>query len=440
MSRIHNDRAEAAVIGLLLAGHPDDFFFAAKKRRLRAESFFLPAHREIFEALVEGWRNLTREGNPGPKAWERVTKGIESTLHANGFAQRYLDGDLRRLAEYRLRPDEEPHVRSLLRHYSREILEAEKLRAIHTEAHRWAMTAESDPSITAADLRERIKALPAVLDSMDGGQFETINLTQAMDDALSQIQADREQGAIPGAETGLRELDSLSGGVRPGELWTLSGSTGGGKSVLLNQIGGGIARNGGRGLWINLELLSTEVTKRLWSCFGRVSMRSLFMPSEMTKGDQENLGNIIREMKGWKLELADPETATMDAIEASIDQFADAGPVDVVVVDYLQLIDGQRKRNEREDQEISRNQRALKNLAKRHRCAVLTASQLNDDGKLYGSRAIGHHSDVVLRIEKEGIRVNKLRNGQVGDLLPLELDGLYQRFIPKQGRENPWND
>ncbi len=73
----------------------------------------------------------------------------------------------------------------------------------------------------------------------------------------------------------------------------------------------------------------------------------------------------------------------------------------------------------------------LKQMAKKFGLAVMTASQVNDDGRLFGSRAIGFHSDVVLMVEEEGIRVEKNRNGMRGNLLDLELDGRNQQFIPK---------
>jgi replicative DNA helicase len=59
---------------------------------------------------------------------------------------------------------------------------------------------------------------------------------------------------------------------------------------------------------------------------------------------------------------------------------------------------------------------------------VITASQLNDGGKLRESRAIGQDADVVLVVEDDGIRGLKVRNGERDQLFPLALNGEFQRF------------
>ena len=72
--------------------------------------------------------------------------------------------------------------------------------------------------------------------------------------------------------------------------------------------------------------------------------------------------------------------------------------------------------------------RGLKALAKSLGCPVFTASQLNDQGRMRESRAIGQDADVVLVVEAEGIRGLKVRNGERGQLFPLVLNGELQRF------------
>jgi replicative DNA helicase len=75
---------------------------------------------------------------------------------------------------------------------------------------------------------------------------------------------------------------------------------------------------------------------------------------------------------------------------------------------------------------------AINHLALDLNCCVLTASQLNDDGRLRESRAIGQHADNVLTIvadeDKPGFSIDKVRNGQARVFVPAQLHGKVSRF------------
>ena len=78
--------------------------------------------------------------------------------------------------------------------------------------------------------------------------------------------------------------------------------------------------------------------------------------------------------------------------------------------------------------------RACKQLAKRLKCPVITATQLNEQGQARESRAIEHDADSVLFIvqnkddENQTVQFWKCRNGKRGDLLKARLNGEFQRF------------
>ena len=86
--------------------------------------------------------------------------------------------------------------------------------------------------------------------------------------------------------------------------------------------------------------------------------------------------------------------------------------------------------NKARHEQVAEVTRTLKQLAKRYKCPIITASQLNDDGRARESRAISHDADVMLKIndESDGITIEKNRNGQRGYNLQLALNGENQRF------------
>ena len=102
----------------------------------------------------------------------------------------------------------------------------------------------------------------------------------------------------------------------------------------------------------------------------------------------------------------------------------------MIVVDYLQIVT-MTKADTRE-QAISELTRRLKLTSTAANAAIVTASQLNEDGKLRESRAIGHHSDhVVAILHDEGgsrIRILKNRRGPRDIAIPVRMRGDISRF------------
>ena len=83
------------------------------------------------------------------------------------------------------------------------------------------------------------------------------------------------------------------------------------------------------------------------------------------------------------------------------------------------------------EQHVSEITRRLKALALQLNIAVATASQLNEDGKLRESRAIGMHSDHVWMVKHEDqsfITVDKNRDGERGHAVPVTMDGATAKF------------
>ena len=106
------------------------------------------------------------------------------------------------------------------------------------------------------------------------------------------------------------------------------------------------------------------------------------------------------------------------------------GDFDCIIIDYIQLVGVSDAKDLARHEQIAKVTRTLKQLSKRYKCPIITASQLNDDGRLRESRAIGHDADTVLMIDPESgtIGVAKNRNGARGDRLPLVMNGAFQRF------------
>jgi replicative DNA helicase len=243
--------------------------------------------------------------------------------------------------------------------------------------------------------------------------------------------SDYENGYIPGRSTGIAIIDEASGGMRDGELWVIGAETSGGKSVLMLQFLQAVITAGSQGLLFTAELMASEIIGRLCSLHGRISYGEITQPRTMGQMTMGKLGSTVEDIKRLPLLIQDRPSMTIDQIEADCTRYRDTqGQIGIIVADYLQIIrlESASRRNMNREQENAEVSIRLKQLAKEMRCPVVTAVQLNDDGKVRESRAPSFDADNVLYITDDGIVAKKMRNAKRGETLPLFLNGLLQRF------------
>lgn len=80
--------------------------------------------------------------------------------------------------------------------------------------------------------------------------------------------------------------------------------------------------------------------------------------------------------------------------------YARAGGLDLLVVDYLQLVEVEQSRTITQEQAVASVSRCLKNLSVQLDCHVIVLSQLNDDSRKRESRAIRNDASVVIKVER----------------------------------------
>lgn len=292
------------------------------------------------------------------------------------------------------------------------------------------------------DAEEAIVTTAAALESLRktiSGKQRSQTGKAAAEAFMAKFQSDHEAGDIPGLSTGIHELDSISGGMRPGEFWVIGGKPSMGKSVLMLQIAESFISRGDSAAVFSLEMMESEIIGRLVTVCGRVKYGAITQPRLATKTDFPRIKQAVNTLTASPLWIDASAGQSIDTIAVEAEMIRDrVGSLKLVVVDYLQLIRGNRSRGESREEEVARVSGGLKQLAKRLACPVLSASQLNEEGKTRESRAIEQDADVLLGIFDEGIKIGKLRNGERGRILPLYLNGEMQRFT--LNRLNPNNE
>ena len=214
--------------------------------------------------------------------------------------------------------------------------------------------------------------------------------------------------------TGLLKLDrALKGGMHKGEMMTIASETGGGKSIFLVQAALANLEEKKSVLFFSLEMKAKDILTRMACNMAGYPIRE---PEDYKNANQLELSKI----SGALLKLHQLPIAIVDGIseiediEAQINRYTGEKRADIIVVDYLQIISFSG--SESRENQISEIARRLKLAALKNNSILFTASQLNDEGRLRESRAIGMHSDQVVYVEhikeKSRLTVKKNRRGQ----------------------------
>lgn len=230
--------------------------------------------------------------------------------------------------------------------------------------------------------------------------------------------------------TGIPSIDNLDAGLGRGDLLTIGAQTSGGKSILLLQIALEAAKAGKSVLVFSLEMPAKKIISRFLS--NMIGERVRGLAQGMTGAELAKIRVALGEIKKYDLTIESAVT-DLDAIERAVRSSCANGKCDLVVVDYIQLVHlRELAKNETREQHVSEIVRRLKALALQLNVAVATASQLNEEGKLRESRAIGMHSDHVwiIRRSEDGdlLSMDKVRDGERGIAIPLLMRGAISRF------------
>lgn len=263
---------------------------------------------------------------------------------------------------------------------------------------------------------------------------ETERKRESLGDQIDSLIADLERSERPERfGTGIGAIDHLDAGFGRGDLLTIAAPTSGGKSILLLQIALKAAQEGKKVLVFSLEMPPKKILRRMLANYLGRPVRGV--SEGINKGDMQAITQGIMALKSMPLHI-EPAVRDMDGIEATVREFKAKGKCDLMVVDYVQLVHlREMAKNETREQHVSEIVRRLKQIALQLDIAVATASQLNDEGKLRESRAIGMHSDHVwiIRRNEDGdlLSMDKVRDGERGVCVPLVMQGALSRFVER---------
>lgn len=244
-----------------------------------------------------------------------------------------------------------------------------------------------------------------------GAAMDTIIHT-VLDEFERAVQS-AEAGGTVGLATGLTDLDRLLlGGLKARRMYTLAGRPGMGKSALALQIAWRSAQAGRRVLYFSPEMSAVELTRRKLA--GLAGVPADQIEAGLVTVDQ--LGRINQaaaQFDNDRLRIIDNSVLPVDQLrQITLAEWGRAG-VDLIVIDYLQLMVTEKK-SENRQAEVAAISRAIKTLAGQVNVPILALSQLNRSvdsrpdkhpvlSDLRDSGAIEQDSDVVMFLYRDDV-------------------------------------
>lgn len=205
----------------------------------------------------------------------------------------------------------------------------------------------------------------------------TSELGELVHDAMERLEARSEsRHAVSGLESGYLELDDLTSGFQPGQLALLAARPSMGKTALALNICDHVAVTKRIPVFfVSLEMTREEVTDRLLCARSRADGYK-FRMGHLNAKERAAVGRARDDLRDAPLHVADEAAWNMLQITATARRLKRRQNIGLIVVDYVQMISGEERRENRQE-EVARISRRLKMLAREVKVPVLALSQLN---------------------------------------------------------------
>ena len=402
---------------------------------LRSTDFYRPAHASVYDVVVE----LFGRGDPA----DAVTVGAELKRK----------GELERIGGL-------PYLHTLVAtvptaanaaYYAGIVREQAQLRSLVEVGTR---IVQLGYTTDGADVEGLVNLAQSEVFAVSEQRNSTdyVTLEQVVPELYEELERNANRdGGMDGVPTGFSELDAKLNGLRAGQMIIIAARPGGGKSTLAMDICRSCAvHNNKAAAYFSLEMNRTELSMRLLAAESRVFLDRM-IKGELETRDWQEIARTLDKISQAPLIVDDSPNMTMGEIRAKSRRMKQQFDIQLIVIDYLQLLTSGGKSVESRQQEVSEFSRSIKLLAKELEIPIVAVAQLNRDSEkrndkrpqvadLRESGSLEQDADVVLLIhredmfnentEKQGmadIIIGKQRSGPTG-IVELAFQGHFSRF------------
>src|SRR5947199_4969588 len=352
----HNLEAERSVLGAILL-HNDAFNLAAEV--IDAADFYRDPHRRIFDKMVK----LAERNDAIDLVTLKEELGRSGDLDEVGgpaYITALVDGVPRSMN---------------IEHYARIIKEKATLRNLIFSANKILTTAYQAEEEADVILDQAEHAIFAIADDKVRDGFVSLReLAQGSLETIEKLHSRKE--LITGVPTGFTDLDEMTSGLQPSDLVIVAARPSMGKpSLVLN-----IAQHVGTKTDLTVGLFSLEMSKeqlflRMLTAEARIDAQRM-RRGYLGEKDWGRLSQAIGTLSDAKIFIDDSPSIGVLEMRAKCRRLAAEHDLDLVIVDYIQLMQG-RGRFENRTLELASISRSLKALAKELSVPVVVLSQLS---------------------------------------------------------------
>ena len=278
-----------------------------------------------------------------------------------------------------------------------------------------------------------------IVQKRNNGDF--VPIRQIVMNTMNMIEeASKNRGAVTGIATGFLDLDYKTAGMQPSDLILVAARPSMGKTAFVLNIAQHVAFHDEKTVAIfSLEMSKEQLVNRLLSLESKVNSQAI-RTGNMKDDEWERLIESADVIGSSKLLIDDTPGISFGELRSKCRKFKIENNLEMIIIDYLQLMTGSGKGNESRQQEISEISRSLKALARELHVPVIALSQLSRAveqrpdhrpmlSDLRESGAIEQDADVVMFIYREDyynkdtelkntaeIIIAKQRNGAIGTI------------------------
>jgi replicative DNA helicase len=413
--------AERSILGAILL---DNFSYNQAAEHLRPEDFSLDSHRRIYARMMD----LAESSRPIDIITLVDELERKKELQAIGdmaYVSSLLDGV----------PD-----RPSIEHYIKIVRDKALLRGLIYTANA-AVARAAEQSDAAEDiLNDTEAAIFQLSEKRIGRGF--LGIQDIVKDSFGSVDALLQRGQrITGLATHYNDLDEMTSGLQKSDLVILAARPSMGKTAFAMNMAENAAILDGKVVGIfSLEMSREALLLRLLCSRARVDAHKMRTGS-LWRDDMQKVVRAMEELASSRIYIDDTAGVSLSEMRAKARRLQQTcGGLDLIVVDYLQLMSGGGKRAENRTQEVSAISRGLKALAKELHVPVIALSQLSRAPESRGgdhrpqladlreSGSIEQDADLVMFIFREEVYkqddpdlqgraeiiIAKQRNGPIG--------------------------
>lgn len=412
-----SEQTERAVLSALLL-NPEHI--AQVVDTLASTDFYIKKNQHIFEALVELY-NQSKQIDIVVLQDALETKGVLDEIGGVG---------------YLLELQEDIPALGLIDQHGKILKEKSILRTLIT----------SSAEIISSCYEQKEKTLENILDNAEKSIFNIshnisqptfVQLNFLLKKTFHQLANTKAtQGGVTGIPSGFTKFDEMTSGFQKGDLVILAARPSMGKTAFSLNLATNAAKAGYKVGIFSLEMSSEQLLLRMLSAESQIAHQKI-RNATISSEEWVSLTNTAAHLADSKIFVDDTASITIRDLRAKARQLKARDGLDVLVIDYLQLISG-GGRFENRTQEISAISRALKGIAKELDITVIALSQLSRSlesrmdkrpllSDLRESGAIEQDGDLILFLYRDvvynpdvehpdltEIIIGKQRNGPIG--------------------------